>query len=245
MSTPGSTTEGASSGGPSSAASSPDTGAAVRDLPLTGATSKGRLKALRPRPLEPKPQLCTVIPLWLPGGSTDFPAARLAQALVTQGWNTSVMTGDPANAAQVTELAAHHDVVLMAVPFAHANRLQIASRWGSVVLAVPTRREGVQAAYLQIKALHQGNIKVPVGIIMVDADRQESAAGHFHKLAAGCARFLEVNLRSYGYLPAPPSPYAAVNLQPDAPERVALDGVASLIGAELLSRGVSPMKARS
>lgn len=113
----------------------------------------------------------------------------------------------------------------------------LASFFGSVLLAVPTSREGVTEAYRFAKRAATAGGIASVGVTMVGASDPDSAALHFAKLAEGVVRFLGVEVASYGYVPAPPAPHAAVNLLSsrgwgdEAAEAVA--GIANLIVADL------------
>jgi len=104
------------------------------------------------------------------------------------------------------------------------------------LLAVPAHRDGVREAFLCAKQAHAWGLKGPVGVVMTDVSDPAAAARNFEHLAEGLWRFLGLDAVSYGALPAPAPPHAAVDLLGPAPEahvNAALAGIARLLAAEL------------
>jgi len=104
------------------------------------------------------------------------------------------------------------------------------------LLAVPAGHDGVREAYRCLKRIVAAGHAGPVGAVMVAAPDEASAGRHFDKLADGALRFLGVEVVSYGFLPAPPEPHAAVDLLADTPDAsfgAALEGVVRLLEADL------------
>jgi len=104
------------------------------------------------------------------------------------------------------------------------------------LLAVPAHRDGVREAYLAAKQAHAWGLAGPVGVVMTDAADPAAAARHFDQLANAMGRFLGLEAVSYGALPSPATPHAAVDLLAPAPESrldSALAGLARLLAADL------------
>jgi hypothetical protein len=115
--------------------------------------------------------------------------------------------------------------------------------FGRLLLAVPARQDGVREAYRALKRLAAAGHRGPVGAVITDAPDETSARLHFDKLAEGALRFLELEVHSYGCLPAPPGPHAAVDLLGPGPESLlatALEGVARLICHDLVPGETAP-----
>jgi len=105
------------------------------------------------------------------------------------------------------------------------------------VLAVPAHKDGVREAYRALKRVAAAGHVGPVGVVITAAPDEASARLHFEKLAEGALRFLELEVASYGCLPAPPAPHAPVDLLGPGPEGLlatALDGVARLLCTDLI-----------
>lgn len=131
---------------------------------------------------------------------------------------------------------------LCLVPVA-ADDWPLPAGFGRPLLAVPARQEGVREAYRHLKRLAAAGHRGPVGVVITAADEEASARLHFDKLAEGALRFLELEVFSYGCLPAPPAPHAPVDLLGPGPEGLlatALEGVARLLCHDLLPAEPAP-----
>jgi hypothetical protein len=118
--------------------------------------------------------------------------------------------------------------------------------FGPPLLAVATDRDGVREAYRGLKQLAAAAPTGPVGVVMTEAPDEASARLHFEKLAEGALRFLQVEVVSYGWLPAPPPPHGPVDLLGPGPEvrlATALEGIARLLVADLAAVPGAPAPA--
>jgi hypothetical protein len=145
--------------------------------------------------------------------------------------------GGPANPAQVVDAARALKPAprLCLVPLS-VEDWPLPADFLAPLLAVPAGADGVREAYRCLKRIAAAGPLGPVGAVMVQAPDEETAGRHFDKLADGAMRFLGVQVVSFGYLPAPPDPHAAVDLLADAPDAAfgaALEGVVRLIEADL------------
>lgn len=147
--------------------------------------------------------------------------------------------GGPAlDSAAIRERAAALDPApaLCLVPL-QARHVTVAVEFGGVLMGVPASRDGLLAAYRFSKAALALREGVTLGVTILHARDRPSAALHFEKLADGVRRFLGVEVVSFGFIPAPPNPYAPVDLlapePPDTAQTRAVEGIATLILADL------------
>ena len=108
---------------------------------------------------------------------------------------------------------------------------------GCLLIGAEPNREGLLAAYRLAKAAWAHRPGASVGVTILNARDRTSAALHFKKLAEAVTRFLGEELVSFGFIPEPPDPYAAVDLLSDERQDTgvnrAVEGIANLILADL------------
>lgn len=143
----------------------------------------------------------------------------------------------PADTARLVEAARALDPVpaLCLVPLT-AEDWPVPDAFARPLLAVATGGEALRAGFLAVKQAHAGGLKSTLGVLLTHAPDAAAAARHFDALAEALWRFLGLEAVSYGCLPAPPAPHAAVDLLGPGHEArldTALAGVARLLAADL------------
>jgi hypothetical protein len=93
-----------------------------------------------------------------------------------------------------------HDVHFLLVDTPESSCLSFADK---VLVTAPATPEGLQRTYLSIKQLAAYHKAVQVGVTITGTSNATRAEDCFNRLATAVHRFLERDLLSYGYLPAP------------------------------------------
>lgn len=94
-----------------------------------------------------------------------------------------------------------HDVHFLQVDTPESPCLSLVNK---VLVTTPATPEGLQQTYHSIKQLTAHHDAVQIGVTITGTSDVTRAEEYFNKLANATHRFLERDLLSYGYLPAPP-----------------------------------------
>ena len=93
-----------------------------------------------------------------------------------------------------------HDVHFLQVDTPESSCLSLVNK---VLVTAPATPEGLQRTYHSIKQLTAHHDAVQIGVTITGTSDVTMAEECFNKLATAAHRFLERDLLSYGYLPAP------------------------------------------
>jgi hypothetical protein len=151
----------------------------------------------------PKNDVYTLAVLNMENDGEELPVSLLSQQLAARGRSATILDSSAGmNMASSIRRPDNksHDVHFLLVDTPESSCLSFANK---ILLTAPATPEGIQRTYISIKQLAAHHKTVQVGVTITGTSDAIRAEDCFNRLATAVNRFLERDLLSYGYLPAP------------------------------------------